>query len=135
MQRNSVNRVMLVGHLGSDARLSTTPNGTSVAHISLATNTSRRDGDGNWIEETEWHRITLYGKLADFARDYLKKGTLVYVGGRLHTRTWEDNQKNTHYLTEVIGQEVTLLGPRRQAEAPPAISEATEEAAEEDIPV
>ncbi len=134
MQRNSVNRVMLVGHLGADARMSTTPNGTSVATISIATNNSRRDSEGKWIDETEWHRVTLYGRLADFAKEYLKKGTLVYIGGRLHTRTWEDDQKVTHYRTEVIGQEVTLLGPKRQAEAPPAVSENNKEISEEEIP-
>ncbi len=133
MQRNSLNKVMLIGHLGGDADVKYTPKGTAIANFSLATNESRKDDKGEWIDHTEWHKIVLWGKLAEFAEQYLKKGTMLLVEGRLQTRNWEDKDKVKHYTTEIVGERATLLGsgPRREA-APP--EENNEKEAEEELP-
>ena len=120
MQRNSLNKVMLIGHLGGDADVKYTPKGTAIANFSVATNESRKDDKGEWIDRTEWHKIVLWGKLAEFAEQYLKKGTMLLVEGHLQTRNWEDKDKVKHYTTEIVGERVTLLGsgPRREAVPP-----------------
>ena len=122
MQKGSVNKVILVGHLGGDPESRFTPGGTAVATFSIATNESRKNSDGNWEDHTEWHRCVLFGKQAEFAGEYVKKGQMVYVEGRQQTRSWEDKEGMKRYSTEVVGNAFTTLG-RRNTEgggSPPA---------------
>ena len=110
MQKGSVNKVVIVGHLGADPETRFTPSGTAVANLNLATNESRKNSDGEYQDHTEWHSCVLFGKRAEFAGEYLKKGQLVYLEGRLQTRSWEDDCGTKKYRTEVIGNEITMLG-------------------------
>ncbi len=109
----SLNRVMLIGNLGSDPELRHTPSGNAVASFNLATNemTGGRDGQPGQ-ERTEWHRIVLWGKLAEIANQYLRKGNKAYIEGRLQTREWTDKQGNKRYTTEIVGQQMLMLGGR-----------------------
>ncbi len=118
MQRGSVNKVIIVGHVGGDPEPRYTPSGTAVVNISVATNEVRRDSDGNELKSTEWHRVVLWSKQAEFVGNYVKKGQLVYVEGRLQTRTWEDRNKIERRTTEIVADNITLLGPSRSAESP-----------------
>ena len=122
MQKGSVNKVILVGHLGGDPESRFTQGGTAVATFSVATNESRKNSEGNWEDHTEWHRCVLFGKQAETAAEYVKKGQMVYVEGRLQTRSWEDKEGMKRYSTEVVGNAFTMFG-RRNADgggAPPA---------------
>ena len=112
MQKGSVNRVILVGHLGGDAESRYTPSGTAVANFNVATNESRKNAAGDFQDHTEWHRCVLFGKPAETAAQYLKKGQMVYVEGRLRTRSWEDKEGNKRTTTEVQGDMFTMLGRR-----------------------
>ena len=121
MQKGSVNKVILVGHLGGDPESRFTQGGTAVATFSVATNESRKNSEGSWEDHTEWHRCVLFGKQAETAAEYVKKGQMVYVEGRLQTRSWEDKEGMKRYSTEVVGSAFTMLG-RRNADgggAPP----------------
>jgi single-strand DNA-binding protein len=108
----SVNKVILVGRLGRDPELRYTQSGQAVANFSLATNESWTNRDGERQERTEWHRIVVWGKLAEFCGEYVSKGRQVYVEGRLQTREWEDKEGNKRRTTEINGQTIQLLGPR-----------------------
>lgn len=110
MQRGSVNKVILVGHVGADPESRYTPSGTAVVNLRMATNEVWRDAEGNDQDQTEWHRVVLWGKTAEFATNYIKKGQLVYVEGRLQTRTWEDKNKIERRTTEVRANMITPLG-------------------------
>ena len=112
MQKGSVNKVVIVGHLGADPETRFTPSGTAVANLNLATNESRKTSEGEYQDHTEWHSCVLFGKRAEFAGEYLKKGQLVYLEGRLQTRSWEDDSGTKKYRTEVIGNEITMLGKK-----------------------
>jgi single-strand DNA-binding protein len=112
MAGRGVNKVILVGNLGGEPELRTTPGGTSVATFTLATNEGWNDKDGNRQERTEWHRIVAWGRLAEICGQYLSKGRQVYVEGRLQTRSWEDKQGNQRKTTEIIAREVLMLGGR-----------------------
>ncbi|MDX2223911.1 MAG: single-stranded DNA-binding protein [Rhodospirillaceae bacterium] len=110
----SVNKVILIGNLGRDPEVRTTQNGTKVANLSLATSESWRDKQsGERKEKTEWHRVVIFGNLADIAEKYLKKGSKVYVSGQLQTRKWTDQSGQEKYSTEVVlqgyGGELTML--------------------------
>ena len=113
MQRNSVNKVILVGRLGQKPEIRYTGSGSAVVNMSMATNESRRDQQGNTTEHTEWHRIVVFGKTAEFCGNYLDSGALVYVDGRLQTRNWEDRDGVKRYTTEVVANIVTPLSPTR----------------------
>jgi single-strand DNA-binding protein len=108
----SVNRVILVGHLGRDAELKFTPSGFAIADISIATSERRKGRDGAWQEQTEWHRVKVLGKQAESLQDYLKKGTQIYVEGRLETRSWDTKDGQKRSVTEIVADRVTLLGSR-----------------------
>ena len=108
-----VNKVILVGNLGRDPEVRTTPSGQPVASFSLATNRRWRDRDGNRQEQTEWHDIVCWGRQAEVAGQYLTKGKQIYVEGRLQTRSWEDRQSGEKkYRTEVICDNFQMLGSR-----------------------
>ena len=116
MQKGSINRVMLVGHLGGDPESRYTQSGTAVANFNVATNESRKNAEGGYQDHTEWHRCVLFGKPAETAAQYLKKGQMVYIEGRLRTRSWEDKDGNKRTTTEIQGDMFTMLG--RRADSP-----------------
>lgn len=110
---SSMNKVILIGRLGNDPELKYTPNGTAQAQISLATSEKWKDSDGNQKEKTEWHRIVAWRRQAEFVGEWLKKGQLVSIEGKLQTRSWEqDGQKK--YMTEIIADNITMLGSRAE---------------------
>lgn len=113
MAGKSVNKVILLGNLGKDPEVKFTPQGTAVAKLALATNERYKDKEGQWQDRTEWHNIVLWQRLAEIAGEYLKKGSKVYIEGRLQTRSWEDKQTNQKkYMTEVVASDLVLLGGR-----------------------
>ena len=105
----SVNKVILVGNLGRDAELRYTPGGAAVATLNLATTEVFKDREGQKKEDTQWHRVILWGKTAESLQDYLTKGKQIYVEGKLQTRKWKDKDGNDKYTTEVRGDRVVLL--------------------------
>ena len=112
----TVNRVILVGRLGKDPEIKYAPSGMAMAAFSLATDESRKDAQGNRTQITEWHNIVLWGKQAEIAGEYLKKGSLIYVEGRLQTRTWDDSSGGgKRQRTEVVGNRFVMLGARPEA--------------------
>ena len=108
----SVNKVILVGNLGKDPETRYMSNGEAVTNITLATTDTWKDKNGEKQEKTEWHRVTFYRKLAEIAGEYLKKGRQVYVEGRLETRKWTDKTGADRYTTEVIANDMKMLGNR-----------------------
>lgn len=108
-----INKVILIGNLGNDPDIRYTASGAAVANISLATAESWRDKEsGEQQERTEWHRIVFFGRLAEIAGEYLRKGSQIYVEGRLQTRKWQDKEGNDKYTTEIVGNEMQMLGGR-----------------------
>ncbi len=108
-----VNKVILVGNLGADPETRAMPSGTTVANLRIATSESWRDKQsGEQQERTEWHRVALFGRLGEIAAEYLKKGSQVYIEGSLRTRKWQDKQGNERYTTEIVGNEMQMLGGR-----------------------
>lgn len=107
-----VNKVILIGNLGADPEVRFTPGGQAVANFRIATSESWQDKNGQKQERTEWHRIVVWGKLAELCGEYLKKGRQCYVEGRLQTREWMDKENRKNYTTEVVANAVTFLGGR-----------------------
>ncbi len=110
MQKGSLNKVQLIGHLGADPESRFTTSGSAVTNFNLATNESWRSTEGETKEKTEWHRVVLFGKMAETAAEFMKKGQLVYIEGRLQTRSWEDKDKVKRYTTEILCDNFTMLG-------------------------
>jgi len=112
----SVNKVILLGNVGKDPEIRSTAGGTMVAQFGLATSERAKDPQGNWTDKTEWHNIVAYGKLAEIIRDYVKKGSKLYVEGRLQTRNWDDKEHAGRkvYRTEIIGNDISLLSGREE---------------------
>ncbi|MBN3036498.1 MAG: single-stranded DNA-binding protein [Bacteroidales bacterium] len=113
-----VNRVILIGNLGKDPEVRTIENGVKVAKFPLATTEVYRDRSGNKNDQTEWHNIVMWRGLADIAEKFLSKGKQVYIEGRIKTRSWEDKDGNKRYITEIVADNMTMLGGRRDDEAP-----------------
>jgi single-strand DNA-binding protein len=108
-----INKVILIGNLGADPETRAMPSGTTVANLRVATSESWRDKQtGEQQERTEWHRVALFGRLAEIAGEYLRKGSQVYIEGSLRTRKWQDKQGNERYSTEIVGNELQMLGGR-----------------------
>ncbi len=107
-----VNKVILVGNLGKDPEVRHLEGGNSVANFTLATNEYYKDKQGARVERTEWHNISAWRGLAELAEKYLKKGSQVYVEGKLRTRQYQDKDQQTRYITEIIAEEISLLGSR-----------------------
>jgi len=108
-----VNKVILVGNLGKDPEVRYMPNGNAIANITLATTDSWKDKQtGEQQEKTEWHRIVMFRRLGEIAGEYLKKGSQVYIEGKLQTRKWQDNSGNDRYTTEIVANEMQMLGGR-----------------------
>jgi single-strand DNA-binding protein len=112
----SVNKVILVGNLGRDPEVRFMPNGDAVCNFSIATTDSWKDKAGAKQERTEWHNIVMYRKLAEIAGEYLKKGRPVYVEGRLQTRKWQTKEGQDRYTTEIIADQMQILGERHNNE-------------------
>ncbi len=108
----SLNKAMIIGNLGKDPEIRTVPNGDKVANFSIATNESYYDKSKKLIEKTEWHRVVLWRKLADITEQYLKKGSTVYIEGKLTTRSWDDQNNQKHYTTEIVGHSMQMLSGR-----------------------
>ncbi len=109
----SVNKVILVGNLGRDPEVRYTPNGSAVCNVTIATSRARKNKDsGEKTEDTEWHRVVFFDKLAEIAGEYLKKGRSVYIEGRLQTRKWTDKDGAEKYTTEIVATEMQMLGSR-----------------------
>ena len=106
----SLNKVMLIGNLGSDPEIRATPSGTRLAKVSLATNRSFQDRSGQQQEKTEWHRLTFFGRLVDIVEQYVKKGDRLYVEGRLEYSQTQDDQGNVRYWTDIVVTEMVMLG-------------------------
>ena len=114
-----INKAILIGNLGNDPDIRYTASGTAIANISLATAESWRDKNtGEQQERTEWHRIVFFGRLAEIVGEYLRKGSQIYVEGRIQTRKWQDKEGNDRYSTEVVANEMQMLGGRGGAGAP-----------------
>jgi single-strand DNA-binding protein len=106
-----VNKVILVGNLGQDPEIKYMPSGQAVCNITIATTESWKDKtSGEKVDKTEWHRIVFFRRLAEIAGEYLRKGSQVYVEGRLQTRKWQDKSGNDHYTTEIVANEMQMLG-------------------------
>ncbi|MEE8335243.1 MAG: single-stranded DNA-binding protein [Candidatus Neomarinimicrobiota bacterium] len=132
MQKGSVNKVVLVGHLGGDPDSRYTPSGTAVVNFTLATNEAWRDSNGDSQEKTEWHRCVMFGKSAELAGEWLKKGQLVYIEGKLQTRNWEDKDGNKRYTTEIVSDVFTMLGRKMTESEKPVVTSSGDD--EDDLP-
>jgi single-strand DNA-binding protein len=111
-----LNKVILIGNLGADPETRAMPSGGTVSNLRVATSESWRDKQsGEQQERTEWHRVALFGRLGEVAAEYLRKGSQVYIEGSLRTRKWQDKQGNDRYSTEIIGNEMLMLGGRGAA--------------------
>ncbi len=125
-----INKVILIGHLGQDPETRYMPSGGAVTNLRLATSESWKDKNtGDQQERTEWHNVAMFGRLAEIAAEYLRKGSQVYIEGRLRTRKWQDRDGNDRWTTEIVANEMQMLGgrpdssaPARAASAAPAMS-------------
>jgi len=132
----SVNKAIVLGNLGKDPELRHLPNGDAVCNFSLATTESWKDKDGNKQDKTEWHNVVIFRKLAEIAGEYLKKGKPVYIEGRLQTRKWQDKEGKDRYTTEIVADQMQMLGSRDEAKevAKPTQAPTGFEDMESDIP-
>lgn len=150
MSKGTLNRLILLGNLGADPEIRSTNAGGVIATLSIATTDRRKDKAGEWIDVTEWHRVTLFGRAAETARDYLRKGSKVLVEGHMRTRQWQDQSGTTKYQYEMFVEDMQMLGApggaagggdggraaRPQASAPGAgrFSPPAEQPFDDDIP-
>jgi len=111
-----VNKVILIGNLGKDPEIRQLETGVKVASFSMATTESYKGKDGNRVEQTEWHNIVLWRGLAEIAEKYLRKGNTVYIEGKIRTRSWEDKEGNKRYTTEIVGDNMTMIGGKKDQE-------------------
>lgn len=112
MSSRGVNKVILIGNLGQDPEVRYTPNGVAIANLRLATSESWKDQQGQTQERTEWHRVVMYRRLAEIAGEYVKKGSKVYIEGKLQTRKWQDKDGQDRYTTEIVADEMQMLDGR-----------------------
>jgi len=124
-----VNKVILIGNLGKDPEVRYLDSGVAVANFSLATTENYKNKEGERVSQTEWHNIVLWRGLAEVAEKWLKKGSSVYVEGKIRNRKWEDKEGNTRYTTEILGDNITMLGKRNDnvSDAPENIVTTAEE--------
>ena len=114
-----INKVIIVGNLGNDPDTKYMPSGSAVTNLTVATNESWKDkATGEQKERTEWHKVAMFGRLAEISAEYLRKGSQVYIEGKLRTRKWQDKQGNDRYSTEIIADEMQMLGGRTGGGAP-----------------
>ncbi len=113
-----VNKALLLGHVGKDPEIRSTAGGTMVASFSLATSDRQKDSQGNWADKAEWHNLVAFNRTAEIVRDYVKKGTQIFVEGKIQTRSWDDKDSGQKkYRTEVLVNDLSLLGSRGEAGA------------------
>ncbi|HUA91818.1 MAG TPA: single-stranded DNA-binding protein [Terracidiphilus sp.] len=111
----SVNKVILLGNVGKDPEIRSTPGGTMVANLTLATSDRQKDAQGNWQDRTEWHNLVAFSRTAEIIRDYVKKGTKLYIEGKIQTRSWDDKESGQkRYRTEIIVNDLSLLSGREE---------------------
>ena len=111
----SVNKVILLGNVGKDPEIRSTPSGTMVANFTLATSDRQKDAQGNWQDRTEWHNLVAFARTAEIVRDYVKKGTKLYIEGKIQTRSWDDKETGAkRYRTEIIVNDLSLLSGREE---------------------
>lgn len=116
-----INKAILIGRLGADPEVRYTPEGLMVTNFNMATDEMRKDKNGERIQKTEWHRIVTFGKLAEICGNYLSKGKLVFIEGRIQTRAWEDKDGNKRSTTEIVASDMKMLDPKGgQSKAPGA---------------
>ncbi|MBT5273795.1 MAG: single-stranded DNA-binding protein [Flavobacteriales bacterium] len=127
-----VNKVILIGNLGKDPEVRYLDNGVAVANFSLATTENYKNKEGERVSQTEWHNIVLWRGLAEVAEKWLKKGSSVYVEGKIRTRKWEDKDGNTRYSTEILGDNMTMLGGKPSSETPVEVTPPTDK--KDDLP-
>ncbi|MEN6468529.1 MAG: single-stranded DNA-binding protein [Smithella sp.] len=123
-----VNKAILIGRLGKDPEIKYLPDGTMVTNFNLATDEQWKDKNGEKVQKTEWHKIVTYRKLAEICGNYLVKGSLVFIEGKIQTRSWDDKDGVKHYMTEIVAGEMKMLDSRGQGQAK-ANSDTTPEAA------
>jgi single-strand DNA-binding protein len=114
MSKGTVNKVILIGRLGRDPEMRYAASGTAVVNFTMATNHATKDQDGNFVNQTEWHRVVAYGRTAEVAGEYLAKGKLCFVEGRIQTRQWEDKNGQKRYTTEIICNNMQMLGTKSE---------------------
>ena len=141
MYMSSVNKALIIGNLGQDPEIKYTQSGSPVANLSVATSERWKDKNtGEQKEQTEWHRVVVFGRLAEIAEQYLKKGSKVFIEGKIQTRDWEDSEGNKKYTTEVVAREMTMLDSRASMDSNASSSDnsakdaAKDDNSEEDIP-
>jgi len=127
-----VNKVILIGNLGKDPEVRYLDSGVAVANFSLATTENYKNKEGERVSQTEWHNIVLWRGLAEVAEKWLKKGSSVYIEGKIRTRKWEDKEGNTRYSTEILGDNMTMLGGKPSSEGAPATTQ--EQDSKDDLP-
>ncbi len=134
---NGVNKVILIGNLGKDPESQTFDSGVKKTSFPLATSEEYKDKEGNKVQQTEWHNIVLWRGLAEVAEKYLAKGNSVFIEGKIKTRSWEDKDGNKRYITEIVGDNMTMLGSRKQQNedtSAPAETDTSEAEVEDDLP-
>jgi len=109
-----LNKVLLIGNLGADPEIKYSANGNAIANLRLATTEGRKNRDGEWEDVTEWHKVVIFGKLAETCKDYLRKGSKIFIEGRIQTNSWEDQSGQKRYSTEVVGYSLLMLDSRSQ---------------------
>ena len=135
---SSVNKATLIGRVGQDPDIRTLQTGVKVANFSIATSEKFKNSNGEKVEQTEWHRIVLWRGLAEVAEKYVKKGDLLYIEGKIHTRSYQDKDEYTKYVTEITGDNMVMLGGGKRREEPsapePPASEPGQEQPADDLP-
>ena len=135
---SSVNKATLIGRVGQDPDIRTLQTGVKVANFSIATSEKFKNSNGEKVEQTEWHRIVLWRGLAEVAEKYVKKGDLLYIEGKIHTRSYQDKDEYTKYVTEITGDNMVMLGGGKRQEEPsapePPASEPGQEQPADDLP-
>jgi single-strand DNA-binding protein len=130
----SVNKVILLGNVGQDPEVKYTPSGVPVARLSLATNERFKDKNDQWQDRTEWHSIVAWQRLAEIVGEYVRKGTKLYIDGKLQTTSWQDRQSGEKkYRTEIVARDIILLGSRENGEKGGAIESPNEKSAPEPV--
>lgn len=128
-----INKVILVGNLGKDPEVRTLESGAKVANFTLATSESYKNRDGQRVTQTEWHNVVLWRGLAEIAEKFLSKGNQVYIEGKIRTRAWDDKDGNKRYTTEILGDNLTMLGGRRDETMAEPDQPAGQDAPEADV--
>ncbi|MBT4483914.1 MAG: single-stranded DNA-binding protein [Candidatus Latescibacteria bacterium] len=129
-----LNKVMLIGNLGADPEVKYSASGTPIASFNMATSDNRKNKDGEWEDRTEWHKIVMFGRQAEICKDYLKKGSKIFLDGRLQTRSWDDQSGQKRYLTEVVGNNMVMLDSKSQASSMNESEHDTSYSNSEDMP-